>query len=335
VLLAAARKRDPLMRAAAIRALARIGPGVPKVHAFFMKLLTSKSWQDRIYALDAARTAEDASVGKKVIASLKHKVWQVRHAAAECLAVLRLRSAVVPLINVLHAEEVKRVRAAVAVALFVTTGQNLYDFAETWARWWAEHGRAFKVPKDIPQRKKHQAGGSVASFYGLPLDSGRIVFVIDESGSMSATDATTGKSRLETAKQETLAAVGRLKGRDSVNVIFFQTSVDAWRQKKMAPLTATNRKSLQKYVSGRKPIGGTNLWGGLVKALASKNVDTIFLLSDGSPGSGDFTATADILREAGKRNQTRRIAIHCVSIGIESVLLKKLAAANGGKYVRR
>jgi len=30
-----------------------------------------------------------------------------------------------------------------------------------------------------------------------------------------------------------------------------------------------------------------------------------------------------------------RIAIHCVSIGTDSTLLKKLAAANGGKYVRR
>ena len=66
------------MRSAAIRALARIGPGVPKVHAFFMKLLTSGVWQDRIYALDAARASEDTSVGAKVIASLTHKVWQVR-----------------------------------------------------------------------------------------------------------------------------------------------------------------------------------------------------------------------------------------------------------------
>ena len=126
--------------------------------------------------------------------------------------------------------------------------------------------------------------------------------------------------------------MGRLKGRDSVNVIFFETGVDAWRQKKMAPLTATNRRSLEKYIRVRKPRGGTNLWGGLERALASSGVDTIFLLSDGSPGSGTYTSTADILRETGRRNQTRRIAIHCVSIGTDSTLLKKLAAANGGKF---
>ena len=41
------------------------------------------------------------------------------------------------------------------------------------------------------------------------------------------------------------------------------------------------------------------------------------------------------IKQAGKRNQTRRIAIHCVSISTDSTLPKKLAAANGGKCVRR
>ena len=38
---------------------------------------------------------------------------------------------------------------------------------------------------------------------------------------------------------------------------------------------------------------------------------------------------------AGRLNQARRIAIHCVSVGTDSDLLKELAAANGGEYVRR
>ena len=334
VLLSAARSRDEVLRVAAIRALARIGPGVPRVHKFFMKLLTSKNWQNRVYALDAAREAEDASVGGKVIVSLQHKVWQVRHAAAEALVVLRLRSAVAPMIKLLQIEDVKRVRAAVANALFKTTGQNLYDFVETWTSWWAEHGRTFEVPAKVPQRKPHKAGGSVASFYGLPLDSGRIIFVVDQSGSMNATDSSTGKSRFQAAVIETLAAVGRLKGRDSVNVILFESMIRAWR-KKLTPLTKANRAALTKHLRKQNPMGGTNLYDGLELALADKNVDTIFLLSDGVPTGGKYVSTPNILRAVGKRNQTRRIAIHCVSVGTDSDLLRKLAAANGGKYVRR
>jgi hypothetical protein len=34
-------------------------------------------------------------------------------------------------------------------------------------------------------------------------------------------------------------------------------------------------------------------------------------------------------------NQTRRIALHCVSIGLDSVLMRRLAEENGGHYVRR
>ena len=66
-----------------------------------------------------------------------------------------------------------------------------------------------------------------------------------------------------------------------------------------------------------------------------KGVDTVFLLSDGVPGSGKYVATKDILRAVRRLNQTRRIAIHGIAIGQDSDLLKSLAIENGGKYVRR
>jgi HEAT repeat protein len=334
VLLAAARKRDPALRAAAIRALARIGPGVPQVRRFFLKLLTASMWQDRVYALDAAGAAGDLSVVPKVLANLGHKVWQVRHAAVEALGKLRPRDGVPAMIGRLGKEDIKRVRAALAHSLFVCTGMNFYDFTETWVRWWNDNHASFKVPKEIPQRKKQAPGGTVASFYGLPLDSDRVIFVVDMSGSMSAADAKSGKTRLETAVAETLAAVGRLKPRDRINVIFFETRVFSWKNK-LTALSNAARTDLERFLRFQKPTGGTNLYDGLELALADKIVDTVFLLSDGAPGAGKFVSTPDILREIGRRNQTRRVAIHCVAVGMESDLLKKLAAANGGRYVRR
>jgi Mg-chelatase subunit ChlD len=225
------------------------------------------------------------------------------------------------------------VRAAIAHTLFVTTGMNLYDFAETWARWWVEHGGSFEVPTEIPKRRKVDAGGTVASFYGLPLDSGRVAFVIDRSGSMSALDQS-DRSRLETAVSETLGAVGRLEARDRVNVILFDNLVRAW-QKRLVPLTPSNRAQLEAHLRRQEPTGATNLFDALEAALTDQQVDTVFLLSDGAPSAGKFTVPADVLRAVGRLNQARRIAIHCVSVGRDSDLLKKLAAANGGKYVRR
>ena len=53
------------------------------------------------------------------------------------------------------------------------------------------------------------------------------------------------------------------------------------------------------------------------------------------PGAGKFVATPDILRAVRRLNQTRRVAIHGISIGMDSELLKRLAEENGGRYVRR
>jgi Ca-activated chloride channel family protein len=244
-----------------------------------------------------------------------------------------VRAGIGPLIRRLRKEEVKRVRAALAEALFRTTGMSFDDFDDVWARWWKEQGKRFQVPAAIPRRKPRPPGGTTAAFFGLPLDSGRVIFVIDRSGSMSAEDAK-GRSRLQTAVQEVLGAVGRLKPADKVNVIFFESTIRAWKRK-LTALKPAARADLRRHLEAQAPAGGTNLYDGLELALADPEVDTIFLLSDGMPGAGKFVTTADIVREVARANQARRIAIHCVSVGTDSHLLKQLAASSGGRYVRR
>ncbi|MHC4579662.1 MAG: HEAT repeat domain-containing protein, partial [Planctomycetota bacterium] len=260
LLLAAARKRDPVRRAAAIRGLARIGPGVPKVRAFFLRLLNAPRWEDRVYALDAAAAAEDPAVVSRIVPNLDYRVWQVRHAAAEALGALRVRAGIGPLIRRLQKEEVKRVRAALAEALFRTTGMSFGDFDDVWARWWKEQGKRFQVPAAIPRHKPRAPGGTTAAFFGLPLDSSRVIFVIDRSGSMSAEDAN-GRSRLQTAVHEVLGAVGRLKPADKVNVIFFESTIRAWRRK-LTALKPAARADLRRHLEAQAPAGGTNLYDG-------------------------------------------------------------------------
>ncbi len=80
---------------------------------------------------------------------------------------------------------------------------------------------------------------------------------------------------------------------------------------------------------------GGNLYDDLEQALLDPEVDTLLLLSDGVPGAGRYTSTGDILRAIRRVNQTRRVVIHCVSLGRDSDLLRRLAAENGGTYVWR
>jgi len=141
-------------------------------------------------------------------------------------------------------------------------------------------------------------------------------------------------NRLDVAVREVLGAVAKLKNRARVNVILFHTTIHPWMDSPQK-LGSANRKNLAKHLESKKPTGGTNLYDGLELALRAPEVDTIFLLSDGVPGSGKYVATRDILRAVRRENQTRRIAIHCISIGMDSDLMRRIAKENGGRYVRR
>ncbi len=86
--------------------------------------------------------------------------------------------------------------------------------------------------------------------------------------------------------------------------------------------------------------GRTNgIQGGTLRTLVSRSKDIRQMVVYGYARlvgyAPDYSLQPDILRAVRRENQTRRVAIHCVSIGMESELLRLLAAANGGRYVRR
>ncbi len=340
LLLGRARKKKSDVRQAALRALARVGMREPRVRAFFLTLLSSRRWEDRVLAIDAAAATGEAKLARRILPNLGHEHRSVRQAAAEALAVLRHEGAIVPLIERLEREDEARILDAVANALYRITGLNLYDDAVLWRRWWKEEGKGFEMPETVNDLPPQDAGGTRAGFYGIPVRSGRVIFVIDQSGSMSAEDArptTTGApsgNRLDLAVKEVLGAVKGMKNRDFVNVILFHTTIHPW-QDHLTRLTSKNRAELAKHLLQKKPTGGTNLYDGLERALLEEEVDTIFVLSDGMPGSGKYVAKEDILRAVRRLNQTKRVAIHAVSIGMDADLMKQLAAQNGGRYVRR
>jgi hypothetical protein len=260
----------------------------------------------------------------------------VRLAAAEALRAIRVREVVGPLVAALEREPSPRVRVAIGEALHAITGESLGDFAELWRKWWDRYGRDFRVPAEAPKRAPRAATGerkSVATFYGVPVLSDRVVFVIDLSASMLTADRE-GKSRYDTAAAELQAAVAKLGGDARVNVVFFNSEVWRWHDG-LVKATKGAQARLAAKLRETTPRGGTYLWDGLAAALEIEEAETIFLLSDGQPSGGTLTAEADILKAAKARNRFRRAAIHCVAVGMDSRLLRELAEQNGGDYVRR
>ena len=171
------------------------------------------------------------------------------------------------------------------------------------------------------------------TYFGLRVLSKRLAVICDTSGSMSAQIDYDGKgdTRIEALKSELLKMVKTFKKRTYFNIYVFTHAY----KKLFKQLTLFSRSSYgrsKKFVEGLGAAGGTNLYDPLEEALNDPYVDTIYLLSDGAPGSGKYTKKDDILRAVRKINKVRAIQIHTISIGTDSDLMRELAERNGGQY---
>ena len=321
---AAKAKPDDASALAAIRLLA----GFPSKES--IELLTKLAEKGKgaveIGAIDALGQSGSPDAFPVLKKALKHKEWAVRAAAIRGLGLIKTKEAVDLLIEQLGKEDGRLVGDVVS-ALGKLTGNSLGAEPGPWKTWWKVQREGFVFPA------KGGAGGGVAggaTYCGIPVTSKKIIFCLDISGSMSAMAGT--ESRLEQAKKELATVVKQLDGKTSVNLIFFDNKFEAW-QKQMVPIKSNLEGALKK-IGEQKPSGGTNIYDPLESAFGDPNVDTIYLLSDGAPGSGKFVNTEDILREIKKLNTTRQIVIHTISLGV-SDFMKKLAEQNGGQYVEK
>ncbi|MHC5051070.1 MAG: HEAT repeat domain-containing protein [Planctomycetota bacterium] len=335
IVAAAERGRDDeALQQTALRALGRIGLADSVVLEFFTERARSFKWEERLIVLDAAAESGDPRAAPLLLKALADDVWQVRLTVVQGLARVRVKDAVPALIARLEQEEMKRIKRAIGETLFKLTGQSYFDLPDLWKRWWEEYGEGFVIPAEIPERKERKDGRrTVATFYGVPVESDRVVFVLDHSGSMGS-KRTEGGTEFDKAVAETLKVAAKLEKGAKLNVILFESEVTRWK-KKLVPVTRRSRAALKGYLENKSERGSTNLYDALEMALLTKDVDSIYLLSDGSPNQGKFVRHDDILRAVRQLNRVRRITIHCIALGYASDLLQELAAQSGGTYARR
>jgi len=334
----AVRRADDLAdMQAEVEALVAIGQRFAGVRAALIELLEWRKWEARVLVLRALKPGPYPDLARACADNLDFRVWQVRLSAAEALARFRVRDGVGALVERLEEEEHARVREAIAATLQSLTGERLRDYPELWRKWWDREGSSFEVLAEAPKKRKREAAKgetkTVATFYGIPVSSNRVIFVLDRSGSMSMGNRTGGMTRLDRAKRELLQAVEGLPDKTRMNVVFFGTGAFEWRSR-LAPLSRSTRRGLDKFLGSIDARGGTDMYDALALALSDDDVETIFLLSDGNP-TGRHARLQDMLREVAKLNHVKRVQIHTIAIGYGSLLLRKLAEANGGTYKAR
>ena len=337
---------DPFARASVIGALTDLQPRDPEWRKRLFQFAEDPAPQVRIaVALSLGRHGGETGL-PTLERLLVDREGPVRAAATQALGVVRSKRSVPVLIARLKKER-GRLREDLAASLRRITGQAFGRWVEDWERWWTAEGDRFVVPPlaEVESKAKAlaqaRAGAETGTFYGLEVISNRVAFLIDASGSMgepTGTAAPGGKaeSRYEVAQRELRSALeGLLRANDPrFNVILFATDAEGGTER-LQPVDEKAIAAAMRTVAARKPNGPTNLYGGLERAFADPDVDTIYLLSDGSPTAGPILDPALLAAEVRKWNRFRRLAIHGVSIGASSALLESLAEDSGGKFVKR
>ena len=252
--------------------------------------------------------------------------WQIPVGASRGLAATRSAKAIPPLIAALGRSK-GRLSLEISIALESLTGQPFGTSAGLWKRWWDDRGAGFQVPRiEKPLWKEETQAGDKYAFYGIRIRSHAVAFVCDVSGSM-------GGDGIAGLKKELSRVLKRFPAEGRFNLIFFDSDVRSWKRSLVA--AKKRRKAALQVVNGLVARGGTNMWDGLQTAMSDKNVDTIVLLSDGSPTAGKVQSTRKIRDRITKQNRSRMVLIHVIAIGYDAPHLRQMAQASGGKYAKR
>ena len=326
------RANNPEHAAEAITALHRISKNNADWSQKLLGHLRSPLITVRLCAMDLLADLKHQPALEVVHERFAASHFAERAAAYAFCEAVRDKSSVPLLIERLGREE-GRLFFDVMQTLRSLTGKG-YRNAVYWERWWAAAGASFEVVAAEKQHDPAEPATGTLTYHGIPLHSKRVGFVVDVSGSMKEETGTGNLTRLRAAKQALLKVIEECEDDVHFNIVTFSGEVDTWAEE-VRQATEQNRKEATLFVEELTAGGGTNMHAALEIAFEDEGVDTIYLLSDGDPSAGALTDAADILDEVAGWNRERRIVIHTIAIGQERELMKQLARATRGTYVRR
>lgn len=295
---------------------------VPGIRAAALQGLASAAARDTIGNKDPVFDAAKAN--------LRHRAWQVRSVAIDLLVALRLRASP-PLLFAMLKKEKARMLDDVRTALRDLTGQQFRTLGE-WQSWWSKEGERFEPRARTAGLPGRDGDKQTVSYWDIPVHSDRVAFVVDTSGSMLKPFGTANATRLKEAKRQLQKVLEALPKKAKMNVITFSAaSVPLFP--KLAALGRKQRKQADTFVEGLIAKGPTNVHDALALAFVDRDVDTIYVLTDGQPSAGPIVDHGALASEVARWNAGRGIRIHTIAIGQKSKLLEQLAKDSGGHHI--
>jgi hypothetical protein len=299
------------------------------VTAHLLSLLRGRKWETKIKAAEVVSFLDLSSAIPVLVECLDSGPLLVRIAVIKAMGRMS-DGAVVPLLIKRLADENGRAAWEIARALKKHTGTYFGIDFQLWSKWLKlRSGIRTALPLSDDSWKLERKTDTRYSFYGIPLDSHAVIFVLDVSGSMQGV-------KIKRLREEFSNTLSQLSDDHSVNVIFFNNAVNKWRDR-LLPGRARDKRygtSFEKLtIQVPDPGGGTNLHGALMTALEDEEADTIVLLTDGEPTTGAIVESEAILDEVLKRNRLMQTTIHTIAIdSADPELLKNLADGTDGTF---
>ena len=296
----------------------------------------------RLDALRVIRSWPKALSRPELLLRLEDRDWIV---VAEAVRALRDHQ-VAEVVSALVAKmpEVKgRLREDIRDVLKALTGQPLSYDPSAWSIWWREVRDEWdptSVPTSNEQQQKSLPTAVKDGLYG-EIVSERVIFLLDVSGSMLA-ETKVGGSRIEIARKPLQRVIeGGLDPKSRFSVVAFSEDLMRFSDRLLKAKGPVLKRALA-FVGKLKAGGETNTFGALELAFSDREVDTIYLLSDGSPTVGKETSAALILQSIQNWNRYRGTRIHCIGLFAGDApnqdeirareFLRDLARMNHGRY---
>lgn len=179
---------------------------------------------------------------------------------------------------------------------------------------------------------------------GLDGTLGRVVFVLDRSGSMDVKDNRTGRDRWSDAIS-TIDAWLRYLAVDEAALVVFSGGVDVFPPDgRWVAIPQEGPDPLLEGLKDLTPTGATNTLDALRRAYRYPGVEVVILFTDGAPDTGrdgGVGTAEDILRFVGNQKAAgSKVRIHTVGIGdyfsprMRDFLLR-LSGETGGTFIGR
>ncbi len=301
-----------------------------------------------LLAVLARMVPEDPKALDAIHAALRDPSKPVALAALAWVRELRRTDSVEPLIGFLAERERKggdRIYFDTLRALREITGFEIGTAGE-WRSFWEAQKRGLSAPKK--PRGESKTAVARSRFFGVHLESDRVLFVIDISWSMVQRDeyaapgerddgtgkAKTGvakpapkkpagakelpisRERLYRVKEELMRCIRELPPQVHFGVLAFNHELfSLWGARTLKPATPAEKAKAIEWVKGLQANGATRTDLALREALSTPEVDTIVLLTDGAP-QDEKNKRLDIdaiLNQVKEQNRFVRARIETVS----------------------